>query len=122
MLNECGKHKKVSDISMHSQRGRWERGKNGNLGITLTPRYDSCPPRPYPYPKLYPPFSPIPDYPWQHGSPLVLDLNGDGVTSTFIYETSTYFDLDNNGMRERTGWVQSDDGTKASNNFYRKAS
>ena len=48
-----------------------------------------------------------------HGSPLVLDLNGDGVTSTFISETSTYFDLDNNGMKERTGWVQSTDGLLA---------
>jgi hypothetical protein len=27
MLNGCGKNKKVSEISMHSQRGRWERGK-----------------------------------------------------------------------------------------------
>jgi len=26
MLNGCGEQKKVSDISMHSQRGRWERG------------------------------------------------------------------------------------------------
>lgn len=28
MLNECGNRKKVSDISMHSQRGRWERGES----------------------------------------------------------------------------------------------
>jgi hypothetical protein len=42
-------------------------------------------------------------------SPLILDLNGDGVTSTFISSTSTYFDLDNDGVRQRTGWVQTTD-------------
>ncbi|MDD2780857.1 calcium-binding protein, partial [Sulfuricurvum sp.] len=65
---------------------------NGDLGIYLGDE-----PRPKPTPK--------PDFP----SPLVLDLNGDGVTSTFVSETSTYFDLDNDGVRQRTGWVQSTD-------------
>lgn len=38
-------------------------------------------------------------------SPLVLDLNHDGITSTFISETSTYFDLDSekvNGVNRET--------------------
>ena len=72
--------------------------KNGDLGITLGEEK--------PKPKEESPNN-------NHGSPLVLDLNGDGVTSTFISETSTYFDLDNNGMKERTGWVQSTDGLLA---------
>ncbi|MDD2830281.1 MAG: hypothetical protein PHW18_11970 [Sulfuricurvum sp.] len=33
MLNECGEQKKVSDISMHSQRGRWERGKVSDISM-----------------------------------------------------------------------------------------
>ncbi|MCX6061576.1 MAG: hypothetical protein NT103_04920 [Campylobacterales bacterium] len=85
--------------------------KNGDLGITLgdekpKPKEDS--------------------ENNNHGSPLVLDLNGDGITSTFISETSTYFDLDNKevngearettlgcGMKERTGWIQTTDGLLA---------
>jgi hypothetical protein len=74
--------------------------KNGDLGITLK---DICTP-------LLPDSIPTPKGPYHHGSPLILDLNGDGATSTFIYDTKTYFDLDNDGMRERTGWVQSGDG------------
>ena len=71
---------------------------NGDLGIHLGDE-----PRPEPKPTPTPNFS----------SPLVLDLNGDGITSTFISESNTHFDLDNNGMRERTGWVQSDDALLA---------
>jgi hypothetical protein len=69
--------------------------KNGDLGIRLGKEV---------------PENPTPEEPYHHGSPLVLDLNNDGITSTFIYKTSTYFDLDNDGTRERTGWVQSTDG------------
>ncbi len=80
--------------------------KNGNMGITLTPDNSqgggSCPPPP-PKPS---PGTPNPNF----SSPLVLDLNGDGVTSTFIYDSSTYFDHNNDGTRERTGWIQADDG------------
>lgn len=74
--------------------------KNGDLEIELK---EKCTPPP-------PPKNPTPEEPYQHGSPLVLDLNNDGTTSTFIYKTSTYFDLDNDGLRERTGWVQGGDG------------
>ncbi|MDD4950739.1 hypothetical protein [Sulfuricurvum sp.] len=81
---------------------------NGNLGITLSIENHnggggggSCPPPPPPPP----PPEPSPNF----SSPLVLDLNGDGVTSIFISEGSTHFDLDSNGTREHTGWVQSDD-------------
>lgn len=81
--------------------------RNGDLGITLTSKDPggSCPPPPPRKPEPNTPGAPRPDF----SSPLVLDLNGDGVTSTFISETSTHFDLDNDGVRQRTGWVQSDD-------------
>jgi hypothetical protein len=84
--------------------------RNGALGIILTSKDPgaSCPPPPpVPEPDDLPtPSTPNPNF----SSPLILDLNGDGVTSTFISSTSTYFDLDNDGVRQRTGWVQGEDG------------
>ena len=41
--------------------------------------------------------------------PLILDLDGDGV-ETISVEKGVYFDLDNNGFSEKSGWVSSDDG------------
>jgi Ca2+-binding RTX toxin-like protein len=49
------------------------------------------------------PFSPV-------ISPLVLDLDGDGVELTTLVDQLVRFDLDLDGLREATGWVQSDDG------------
>ena len=72
--------------------------KNGDLGIKLVKEQPEDPE------------NSTPERPYQHGSPLVLDFNGDGVTSTFIYSTKTYFDLDNDGFKERTGWMQNSDG------------
>lgn len=42
--------------------------------------------------------------------PLVLDLDGDGVTTLALSDSTVYFDLDNNGFAERTGWVSPNDG------------
>lgn len=44
-----------------------------------------------------------------HPSPLVLDLDGDGV-ETDKQDSSVHFDHDNNGFAESTGWVGKDDG------------
>ena len=41
--------------------------------------------------------------------PIVLDLNGDGVTSVALEESNAYFDYDGDGNREHTGWAQQDD-------------
>jgi hypothetical protein len=84
-----------------------EKFYNGDLGISLTSKDPgaSCPPPPPRQPEPSPAI-PNPNF----SSPLILDLNGDGVTSTFISSTSTYFDLDNDGVRQRTGWVQGEDG------------
>jgi len=46
------------------------------------------------------------------GSPLVLDLDGDGVETTSVNDGS-YFDHDANGFAEQTGWASSDDGLLA---------
>ncbi|MEM8721924.1 MAG: RHS repeat-associated core domain-containing protein [Cyanobacteria bacterium P01_G01_bin.39] len=43
-------------------------------------------------------------------SPLVLDLDGDGIELTAVNTTNVFFDVDNDGFREATGWVQADDG------------
>ena len=42
-------------------------------------------------------------------SPLVLDLDGDGV-ETLNVDEGIHFDHDGNGFAEATGWVKSDDG------------
>ncbi|MFM1799137.1 MAG: hypothetical protein RLZZ117_1415, partial [Cyanobacteriota bacterium] len=43
-------------------------------------------------------------------SPLVLDLDGDGIETLSLNETIIYFDHDNNQFLEKTGWVWPDDG------------
>ena len=42
-------------------------------------------------------------------SPLVVDLDGDGVETVSV-EEGVYFDHDGNGFSEKTGWVSGDDG------------
>ncbi|WP_122257040.1 calcium-binding protein [Pseudomonas syringae] len=42
-------------------------------------------------------------------SPLILDLDGDGV-ETISAKSSVYFDHDGNGFSENSGWVGKDDG------------
>ena len=43
-------------------------------------------------------------------SPLVLDLNNDGITSLNLNQSSVYFDLDNNNFKEQTAWISQQDG------------
>jgi hypothetical protein len=42
-------------------------------------------------------------------SPLILDLDGNGVQTTSLID-GTYFDHNNNGLAEQTAWVGSNDG------------
>ncbi|MEO7178944.1 MAG: calcium-binding protein, partial [Allosphingosinicella sp.] len=42
--------------------------------------------------------------------PLVLDLDGDGFELTTQANSRTYFEFDDDGFGERTGWVRGDDG------------
>ena len=41
--------------------------------------------------------------------PIVFDLDGDGIELVELADSRVYFDVDNDGARERTGWVGSDD-------------
>ena len=43
-------------------------------------------------------------------SPLVLDLDGDGIELTAKEDWLVRFDVDGDGFREPTGWVKTDDG------------
>ena len=45
----------------------------------------------------------------RYSSPLILDLNGDGVVSTRGVGEGAYFDHDGNGLAEQSGWVGAGD-------------
>jgi hypothetical protein len=45
--------------------------------------------------------------------PLVLDLDGDGLELTTEQNSRVYFEFDNDGFGERTGWVRSNNGLLA---------
>ena len=51
-------------------------------------------------------------YAASHVSPLVLDLNGDGV-KLLPYTKGVYFDIDADGFAERVGWPSPEDGQLA---------
>ncbi|WP_350335254.1 calcium-binding protein [Coralliovum pocilloporae] len=42
--------------------------------------------------------------------PIVIDLDGDGLEILTTDQSPVYFDIDNDGFRERTAWVGPDDG------------
>ena len=44
------------------------------------------------------------------GSPIVLDLDGDGIELTSLARSTTRFDVNNDGFSTRTGWIAPDDG------------
>ena len=46
-------------------------------------------------------------------SPLVLDLDGDGIELTSLEGATAFFDVDINGFAQATGWVGPDDGLLA---------
>ena len=47
-------------------------------------------------------------------SPLIIDLDGDGVESTSLDDfNAPHFDIDGDGIAERVGWVGADDGLLA---------
>ena len=43
-------------------------------------------------------------------SPIVIDLNGDGIKTISRKNSKTYFDLDNNKFAENTSWIDKNDG------------
>ncbi len=44
------------------------------------------------------------------GSPLVLDLDGDGIELISLDNTNIYWDIDQDGFAEASGWAAADDG------------
>ena len=67
---------------------------DGQLGITLTDEEDE-------------------EQPDDLASPLVLDLDGDGLDLIDLDESVAFFDVDRDGIRERAGWVAPDDALLA---------
>jgi Ca2+-binding RTX toxin-like protein len=53
------------------------------------------------------------DKPPTGSDPLVLDLDGDGIELTPLNEHRVYFDLSDDGLADRVGWVAPDDGLLA---------
>ncbi|HST35717.1 MAG TPA: hypothetical protein VLK25_03700, partial [Allosphingosinicella sp.] len=49
----------------------------------------------------------------QLAPPVILDLDGDGVTMTDLTVSSVLFDMDGDGIADRTGWVGAADGLLA---------
>lgn len=47
------------------------------------------------------------------GSPLILDLDFDGVELVSLANSSIYWDIDQDGFAEHSGWVSADDGLLA---------
>lgn len=83
----------------------------GDLGLNLfkvLPNGNPTVPDPPPPPRL-PPAKKMVNAATQTTSPLILDLDGDGVETTPI-SFGTAFDHDANGFAEATGWVSTDDG------------
>ena len=66
---------------------------------------NSAPPLPH-----IPPFGNYYDPPI---SPLVLDLDGDGIELIALSDSRTLFDLDSDGFAQHTGWVAPDDALLA---------
>ena len=87
--------------------------KNGDFGIHIDDKKkDEEPETP---PLAYPREStPSFEQASKQSSPIVLDLNRDGVVDTTpLANSPVWFDLDNNGFKERTAWAGKGDGLLA---------
>jgi Ca2+-binding RTX toxin-like protein/LysM repeat protein len=49
------------------------------------------------------------EYAMSFESPLVLDLDGDGIELSHVFDNAVFFDIDNDGHGEKIGWVKPDD-------------
>lgn len=86
--------------------------EDGDLGITLKERDDDDDDEPGDDDGPGGGGSPFPTGPFLNppASPLVFDLDGDGLEITALAGSGVHFDLDASGSRERTGWLNGDDG------------
>jgi hypothetical protein len=48
--------------------------------------------------------------PIRRSDPLVLDLDNDGIELVSLNNSNTFFDLDNDSLKENVGWLKGDDG------------
>lgn len=91
--------------------GNIERGLN--LLEQMPSSYAPCPSEPF-GPELPPGWTQGAADAWNTaptlGSPLILDIDGDGIELTAFNATSTdiFFDIDNDGFAEQTAWIMSD--------------
>jgi|GEM_PF-2623061 len=46
-------------------------------------------------------------------SPLILDMNNNGIETTGLYDTKVFFDIDGDGFAEKVGWVKPTEGLLA---------
>lgn len=46
-------------------------------------------------------------------NPMAIDLDGDGIETIDINNSQVYFDVDNDGFREQTGWISGNDAILA---------
>ncbi|WOS62026.1 calcium-binding protein [Sinorhizobium fredii] len=78
----------------------------------ILPEEVQNPPVPQPKPALLEDREALWDIAPASGSPLVLDLDGDGVELTTFNaaSTTTFFDIDDDGFAEQTAWVHAHDG------------
>ncbi|WP_420863496.1 calcium-binding protein [Algirhabdus cladophorae] len=49
----------------------------------------------------------------KNSSPLVFDLDGDGIEVVSLADSTVFWDIDLDGFKERSGWVAADDGLLA---------
>ena len=84
--------------------------KNGDYGVNL--KDDPKEPDPYPAPPGDSGRATNPDQKdgQRAASPIIIDLNGNGVQTYARDSQFVRFDLDNNGFAERTGWIDEHDG------------
>ena len=66
-----------------------------------------------PNPLLIPDLPFLPSFSDPPISPLVLDMDGDGIELVALSDSQAMFDLDNDGFAQHTGWVAADDALLA---------
>ncbi len=85
--------------------------ENGELGIYLDEEEDPNDPSQAPQPPAYNPNNATRFF---AGSPLALDLNANGqIDDVGLANSPVYFDQNNDGIAERSGWLSAEDGLLA---------
>ena len=94
-----------SVYKLDSQGRLWEQNDDGDFQTFLSRAFNQCL---IPFDTLFS-VSSLYQTAEVQTSPLILDLDGDGVETTSV-ANGIYFDHDGNGFAEKSGWVGKDDG------------